>query len=148
MGPSSDQGSEKKASVPNEKAPHMRGRRLRSFEEISFFAPYYQDTKSSYKSGQISSRVLWWKTRGMLDNTFVPCAESLTELWKKRGCEEVCLFSLQAMDLATCFFSACHQDFGDATVTKVHCEARLGTAQYGNVSPGSRQSDGVGGERH
>jgi hypothetical protein len=46
--------------------------------ENSFFAPYYQDTKSSLKTGQISWRVLWWKWRGMRGHYFGFGARLLT----------------------------------------------------------------------
>jgi hypothetical protein len=57
--------------------------------ENSFFAPYYQDTKSSLKTGQISLRVLWWKWCGMRGHYFGFEARLLTNFPHLAGYEEM-----------------------------------------------------------
>jgi len=46
---------------------------------IFLLYPYYQDTKSSLKTGQISLRLLWWKWRGMWGHYFGFGARLLTD---------------------------------------------------------------------
>jgi hypothetical protein len=63
--------------VPNRKALRAGSRQstISSLSELQkgknyFFTPYYQDTKFSTKTGQISLRVLWWKWFGMWGHYF------------------------------------------------------------------------------
>ena len=46
--------------------------------EFFFFAPYYQDTKSSYETRQISLRTLWWKCLGIRGRYFGEEVRGLT----------------------------------------------------------------------
>jgi hypothetical protein len=78
----------------------------------------------------------------MLGNYFGFFHGVLTILWKKPVLGETRALAIPARPsgafapLATLYwlpaagwFSACHEDFGDAAVTKVHCEAALRTSQ-------------------
>jgi hypothetical protein len=54
---------------------------LVDFEGIFFFTPYYQNTKSSTKTGQIRLGVLACKSRGILSYYFGFFHILLTNLW-------------------------------------------------------------------
>jgi len=57
----------------------LRGRKRPRVSAAFFISyPLLSEYKSSYKTGQNSLRLLWWKPCGMRDNTFVPYEKSLT----------------------------------------------------------------------
>jgi hypothetical protein len=72
-------------SPPEKEKAALGGLLSFDLEGIFLLTPYYQDTKSSTKTGQISLRLLWWKSRGIMRHYLGFLHRLLTDRWKKLG---------------------------------------------------------------